>query len=234
MASAFASSGSLNAAAKIILSTANSNAESLVSSGKYFYVLNNGTTKNIYRYTKTGSGALASKAMLTNTGTALSSVTGLVIDGSYLRIVDKGLDRTLKYSISSLFSAAGSLNASTNNALNSANTNATGITITTSSNILKVDSENPLEEIAKSEFDLLIYPNPSSSNITVHVDGVITGNLNIQIYNLFGKLIFEKMKFPGENNPAEIDIDLSSLSAGKYIVRVNDDACLKTKIIEHY
>ena len=235
LSSAFASSGTLNAAAKITLNTSNSNAESLIANGLYFYVLDNGITKKIFRYTKSGSGALASKTLLTNTGSNLSNITGLVLDGSYLRIVDNGLDRTFKYSLSSLFSSTGTLNASSNNLLYSSNTDATGITLTTSSNILKTeDVENSIEEVVDNSFELLVFPNPSSANITVRLEGNITGIPLVQVYDFFGKLIMERKIIPANQSINEEEFDLSMLSSGKYIIRVNDVNTVKTKIIERY
>ena len=57
--------------------------------------------------------------------------------------------------------------------------------------------------------DLVIYPNPASSFISIKSNK----NLLIQIYNLHGKLLFE--------NNLKV-IDLSDLFSGTYIIKTTD------------
>ncbi|MFM8950466.1 MAG: beta strand repeat-containing protein, partial [Bacteroidota bacterium] len=139
LATAFNGVGTtLNAAQAIALPTAIGNAEALVVDNNYIYVLNNGTTKNFYRYTFAGAAfGSASRPLRTNTGGALTKVTGAVLDGTTMWVTDNGIDRSLSYDFSVLFSGTTNLNASTINVLNSGNLNATGITLVNTTSLIR-------------------------------------------------------------------------------------------------
>ncbi|MFM9055739.1 MAG: choice-of-anchor J domain-containing protein, partial [Bacteroidota bacterium] len=168
LSACFTGTGTINAAAKLTLNSKNSAGEGLFSSGPYLYVLNNGTTKNLYRYLKSSGTNVLSRAMVNTGGTALSTVTGCALDGSIVNIVDAGLDRNLQYSLSSLFTGTGNLNASTAYVLQSTNLNSTGIALTNA-----ILLRGP-EETTSTELDGIrwtAYPNPTEGRIILRADG---------------------------------------------------------------
>ena len=186
LGSAFTGTTNLNAAAKISLNNKNTNGESLIASSGFFYVLDNGTSKTLYRYTKTGGSATTSRAMLSNTGTALSTVTGVTFINTDIRIVDSGLDRSLTYSLASLFTGTGGLNGTLNNTLNAANLNATGIATVSSSSLLRNADQNLF---VNQSLSVKAYPNPAAENVKVLVEGDLDENATVVLYDINGKLI---------------------------------------------
>ncbi len=68
--------------------------------------------------------------------------------------------------------------------------------------------------------ELLIYPNPATSNVTLKTKEVFSGNVNIMVYDLQGKEVFSSaVKSEGRFNQS---IDVSSLLAGQYFVKLNN------------
>jgi hypothetical protein len=74
---------------------------------------------------------------------------------------------------------------------------------------------------------VLIYPNPSSTKITVIIPEV-NGNARIAIFDVDGKNVLEQ-----DNIEAETPLDISALPRGVYFVRVKDERqVLITKLIK--
>lgn len=61
--------------------------------------------------------------------------------------------------------------------------------------------------------NIVLYPNPGSDNIKIKADNA--GDLKVEIYSLYGQLVKQGIYQSNE------DIDISSLSAGLYLVQVN-------------
>ena len=66
----------------------------------------------------------------------------------------------------------------------------------------------------------LIYPNPSSGTITIHLEGLNSENRILNIYNMTGELI-NQMQLPDELINISVDTELP---AGQYLMIVRDDA----------
>jgi hypothetical protein len=67
-----------------------------------------------------------------------------------------------------------------------------------------------------------LYPNPSNGEITIAIDNMLTGNAGtqIEVFDLSGKLVYEEA-FPVVVESVEpIQLDLSSLRASMYLIRV--------------
>ncbi len=71
------------------------------------------------------------------------------------------------------------------------------------------------------ENNLVVYPNPTNSDIFINLSGYFADDLNIQILSVDGKLIWE------ENNVAinseEYKIDLGEISEGVYFIKINSE-----------
>lgn len=221
LSACFTGTGTINAAAKLTLNTKNAAGEGLFSSGPYLYVLNNGTTKNLYRYLKSSGTNVLSRAMVNTTGTALSTVTGCALDGSIVNVVDAGLDRNLQYSLTSLFTGTGNLNATASFILQSTNLNSTGIALTNAI-LLRGPEENSSIEL--DEIRWTAYPNPTEGRIILKADGLISTANTVQVFDMAGRLI-RSMEIPvstDANSPDEITIDLSTEGSGLYLISIQN------------
>lgn len=65
------------------------------------------------------------------------------------------------------------------------------------------------------DFDVIIYPNPFQEYISIRFNR--DENLDLEIFDLLGKIVFKKSKV---NN--EMKIDMQNLSKGAYLVKVYD------------
>ncbi|HMK06022.1 MAG TPA: CHRD domain-containing protein [Flavobacterium sp.] len=80
-----------------------------------------------------------------------------------------------------------------------------------------------------SNFDFLVYPNPSAGKITVSIPEFKNSKANIEVFDLLGRITFSE-----ENSSigsSELKIDLSSLSKGNYILKVSNGNQSSTKKI---
>ncbi len=80
-----------------------------------------------------------------------------------------------------------------------------------------------------SNFDFLIYPNPSSGTITISIPQPVNSKAKIEVFDLLGRIAFTK-EYSGIGSSGE-EIDLRTLSQGNYIVRVSHDNQFATKKI---
>ena len=92
--------------------------------------------------------------------------------------------------------------------------------------ICRFDFENSLNiNQNSSENDLVIYPNPTINK--VYLKGVNSIN-NVEIYNILGQS-FNVLKREISNN--ELEIDISKLSQGTYIFKIETDSKISVKKI---
>jgi hypothetical protein len=227
LSTAFNGTGTINALAKISLNAKNSAGESMIADGPYLYVLNNGTTKNVYRYPKPGGTAVMSRNLFNTGGTALSKATGMVLEsGTTLYITDNGIDRALQYTLSTLFSGTTSLSATASFILNSGNGNSTGIALTTSSATLR-DTDEELSEEA-GEIVLSAYPNPTNGIIHVRIVGESSGGYLLSAYDMAGRKIAETLLSDENTTEKEEIFDLSYFGKGIYLVVLSKDSYRQT------
>lgn len=75
--------------------------------------------------------------------------------------------------------------------------------------------------------DIIVYPNPFSNSVTLQIpEGALTTNYQLKIFNVFGKIVFEKtLYFKSET----LNLDLPD---GMYFLQVNGDNFIQTKKIE--
>ena len=72
---------------------------------------------------------------------------------------------------------------------------------------------------ASNAADLLVsvYPNPTTDKIILAFNELVTGKVNLSIYDQMGKLVMEENK----EGQAELSYSLANLAAGNYFVKVN-------------
>ena len=68
-----------------------------------------------------------------------------------------------------------------------------------------------------ADLSVSIYPNPTTDKITLAFKELVTGKVNLSIYDQMGKLVME------ENRESEVELSYSlvNLAAGNYFVKVN-------------
>ena len=73
--------------------------------------------------------------------------------------------------------------------------------------------------VASNAADLLVsvYPNPTTDKIILTFNELVTGKVNLSIYDQMGKLVMEENK----EGQAELSYSLANLAAGNYFVKVN-------------
>ena len=67
-----------------------------------------------------------------------------------------------------------------------------------------------------------IFPNPSSSSITLEVNGNVKGIIEISIFTLNGEAVIEK-EILNETNLLRENLDVSSLDPGLYLICIQKD-----------
>jgi hypothetical protein len=223
LAAAFTGATNYNAVQAISLPTAIGSAEAIVADNNFLHILNNGTTKNFYRYTFAGVASATSRPLRTNTGGALTKPTGAVIDGTTIWVTDNGIDRSLSYDFSQLYVGTTNINATSLNLLNSGNLNATGITlVSNTSSIRTIEDGTTLTNTSSEEgFSVKAYPNP-----TVGVFNVLVNGLNadepcmVRVVDMTGRVVAERTIEQGVNS-SEPTFDLSGFKTGIYMVVID-------------
>jgi len=92
--------------------------------------------------------------------------------------------------------------------------------------IAKLDFTTSVVLIDSKEHQLTIYPNPTTNELTIAIEGDEFFNLGITLHNTLGEVVYSS---PDENISHEKTIDVSTLSTGIYFVELNIDG---NKVIE--
>ena len=68
-----------------------------------------------------------------------------------------------------------------------------------------------------------LYPNPSSNEINISVDNTLTGNsgTTVEVFDLSGQLVIKQAFTPIVETVEPITMDISSLRASMYLVRIS-------------
>jgi hypothetical protein len=219
LSAAFNGSGTLNAAAKINLSSTNTTGESLLNSGSFLYVLDNGSTKVIWRYTKSNNTATRSRNMATHTGAALGTLTGITAFNGLFYVTDRATDKVYTYLPANLYSGSGTLNALSIYQLNTINLDATGITTTTSSSLLREDGLSDAGITDPGQ--LKVYPNPTGNTLQVEYEAA--GQALLELFTLSGQCVYRYRSDEQLSGLQRHEIQLRSLgiAPGMYLMRLN-------------
>ena len=87
--------------------------------------------------------------------------------------------------------------------------------------VLNVSSNDPIKEVIKDNpFKLELYPNPARYNSTLVVDLEESNLLDIQFYNISGRLVKRIQKTNAHTGRNEIGFSAAELPQGTYLVRV--------------
>jgi len=73
-----------------------------------------------------------------------------------------------------------------------------------------------------------IYPNPANSNATIAIDLKEEGNVTVNIFNTIGQLV-KTINTKGQLGENKMNVDLTDLSSGIYMVKVNIGNTTSTK-----
>ena len=77
-------------------------------------------------------------------------------------------------------------------------------------------------ENVNQNFTINLFPNPTSDRLNVSVQGV-DKKIEIKVYNLMGKLVMQQ-----ESGNTLTQLNISKLSSGFYVVKVNDGKQLRS------
>lgn len=67
-----------------------------------------------------------------------------------------------------------------------------------------------------------VYPNPAKDQATVKINSTIAQSVSVSVFNIEGKLVIASASHAIVAGESEIKLDTSSLSAGEYIIQLND------------
>lgn len=80
---------------------------------------------------------------------------------------------------------------------------------------LAVTVQTTLKNVEFNKNDFLVSPNPVVDNLKIKSDKSIN---NIQLYNLLGQVVYEQ-----NSNQSEVDLNLSFLKSGSYLIRIQSE-----------
>ena len=86
-------------------------------------------------------------------------------------------------------------------------------------------SATGLELENTDQIDISVFPNPSSEIIAIQQSGLVLKDLKVELYDLSGKLIQTEQLYQGSTISY---MDVSSLPAGEYLLKVSNDKTNKT------
>ena len=90
-----------------------------------------------------------------------------------------------------------------------------------------VESPNEILNLRGNPNELfLVYPNPIKDKINVKLSEKVSGPVNVQVYNLLGNMIYNKLVV-GKHNV----IDINGWERGVYLIRVDNLVSTETKIV---
>jgi hypothetical protein len=77
-----------------------------------------------------------------------------------------------------------------------------------------------VQEIQKKKLNLQCYPNPNSGKLNIKLDLPKAGKLNIQFYDMNGKLVKSLPVMSGNAGSNDIPVDISNFPSGHYVLKV--------------
>jgi len=83
------------------------------------------------------------------------------------------------------------------------------------------------EEIDNSTLEVVAYPNPTQNILNIKLENTTLQNAKVELYDLEGSLITEKLMFPYNTNDLEAKLSLGEFSSGVYILRVITGTSIK-------
>jgi len=77
---------------------------------------------------------------------------------------------------------------------------------------------------------LTVFPSPTSGQLNVTINGQVSGEFTIQVYNLLGEEVVAAQRIIAGSN-ASIQLDLSSLANGQYLVKVQNEGAVTMRSV---
>ena len=77
-----------------------------------------------------------------------------------------------------------------------------------------------------------VYPNPAAANCTVEFSLRNEEIIGQQIIDLTGKILVKKENFTAFNGANKVDLDVSSLASGSYLIRLTNGEFVLTEKLE--
>lgn len=91
-------------------------------------------------------------------------------------------------------------------------------------------SASALTSSVDSNLEATIYPNPFTTQVTIQFNEPVLDELNVSLYDVLGRLIFEKTYQPNQ----QITITMNSVVSGQYLLYVKmRSQVLKAKLIKN-
>lgn len=84
---------------------------------------------------------------------------------------------------------------------------------------------NKFKELEKKNPNIVVFPNPSTDNISVEIPLFATDYVNVDITNTLGTVV---MTLNDVKNDSKVNIDISTLRSGVYILRCGNGNQMKT------
>jgi hypothetical protein len=78
---------------------------------------------------------------------------------------------------------------------------------------------------------LSVFPNPSNGNVTISMNSVDASYAKIEVSNLLGQIVFTTNNHLVSGNN-DIQLDLSCLKTGQYIIRISNEAESITRSVQ--
>lgn len=94
-----------------------------------------------------------------------------------------------------------------------------------------LESSTSNQELEMKNEKIEIYPNPASNELTIKTHDYTIQNIDIELYNLDGKMLFMK-----NYNQISSSINIADLKSGVYIIKVKDqngDLIKTDRIVKH-
>jgi hypothetical protein len=78
------------------------------------------------------------------------------------------------------------------------------------------------------DHEIVVFPNPTSGQVTIELSGYVNGSADLQIYDLMGRNVYNEKMFATDNF-AESHPDLSFLPNGQYIIKITSQDSVYTQ-----
>lgn len=89
------------------------------------------------------------------------------------------------------------------------------------------------ENLFSNKDDILVYPNPFREILYLHFKNLKTSILRVSVYDITGRVSFRK-DYTNLDNTGDLSLDLSQLSKGLYLLKLDDGKKIVTLKIYHH
>lgn len=84
-------------------------------------------------------------------------------------------------------------------------------------------NQNAIQLIGNNESGLIVYPNPTSGDITISYDLNSHSNISISVFDILGREIYRNEFGKLAEGKHEINLDFNSFSSGLYMIRLSEN-----------